>query len=169
MTIRAITIILVAMMLSGCPPKNAMLKQREVQHIEAGLGVDGTKKILSSNEEVDALSSEVTQLLNSHGFELLYSSTSWGLQPLTGHTQNLSFRLPGTNAIHCYVQISKKEFRVKFRELEREPQSDEFATTDYDFKIAEQAVISLNVLAKQKFKGRSVRISKFDRAESPNK
>ena len=157
------------MLLSGCPPKNSMLKQREVQHIEVGLGIDGARKILSSNEEVDVLANEVIRLLSEYGFKLLHSSTSWGLQPLTGHTQNLSFRLLGTNAIHCYVQISKKEFKAKFREMEKEPQSNEFATSDNDFQITEQAVTTLNVLAKQKFRGRSVRISKFDRAENPSK
>lgn len=169
MKLRAIAIIIVAMLLSGCPPKSAMLKHRDIQNVEAGLGIDGTTKIVSSDEEVDLLAAEVTELLQMQGFELLNSSVSWGLQPLTGHTQNLGFRLPGTNSIHCYVQISKKEFRAKFQELESKPQSNEFNTNNSDLVAIDKAVASLNQLAKQKFKGRTVRVSTFDRAESPNK
>jgi hypothetical protein len=160
---------MIAALISGCPSKSAMLKHRDVQHIEAGIGVDGTKKILNSDEEVDLLATEVIELLKGQGFELLNSSVSWGLQPLTGHTQNLSFRLPQTGSIHCYVQISKKEFGAKFRELEKKPQSNEFATTNNDLMAVNKAIDSLNELAKEKFNGRSTRISKFDRAESPNK
>lgn len=169
MKFRAIAIITIALLISGCPPKSAMLKHRDVQYIEAGLGVDGTKKILPSDEEVDHLATEVIELLQGQGFELLNSSVSWGLQPLTGHTQNLSFQLPETGSIHCYVQISKKEFRAKFRELEKKPQSNEFATTSSDLVAVNKAIASLNELVKGKFNGRSTRISKFDRAESPNK
>ena len=169
MKFRAIAIITIAMLISGCPPKSTMLKHREVQHIEVGLGVDGTNKILSSDEDVDLLATEVIELLQRQGFELLNTSVSWGLQPLTGHTQNLSFRLPETGSIHCYVQISKKEFRVKFRELEQKPQSNQFVTSSSDLVAVNKAIDSLNDLAKGKFIGRSTRISKFDRAESPNK
>jgi len=146
-----------------------MLKQRELQHIDAGLGVDGTKRIITSDEEVDLLAGEVINLLKNEGFEFLSSSMSWGLQPLTGHTQNLSFRYPGTNALHCYVQISKKEFQVKFFELESKPQSNEFATNEVDLQAIKKAAERLNELAKHKIPGRSIRISTFNRAESPNK
>ncbi|MDB4076586.1 hypothetical protein N9537_01975 [Porticoccaceae bacterium] len=169
MKLRATTIILVAMLVSGCLPKSAMLKHRDIQNIEAGLGVDGTKKIIPSDEEVDLLAAEVTELLQQQGFELLNSSVSWGLQPLTGHTQNLGFRFPGTNSVHCYVQISKKEFRAKFRELESKPQTNEFNTNDRDLAAISKAIASLDTLTKQKFNGRSIRVSRFDRAESPNK
>ena len=157
------------MLLSGCPPKGAMLKHRDIQYIEVGLGVDGTKKIISSDEEVDLLAAQVIELLQGQGFELLHSSVSWGLQPLTGHTQNLNFMLPETGSIHCYVQISKKEFQAKFRELEKKPQSNEFVTSNSDLVAVNKAIASLNKLAKQNFGGRSTRISKFDRADSPNR
>jgi hypothetical protein len=169
MKFRAIFLIAVAFLLCGCPPKGAMLKQRELQHIDAGLGVDGTKRIIKSDDEVDLIAGDVIQLLKKEGFELLNSSVSWGLQPLTGHTQNMSFRYPGTNALHCYVQVSKKEFQVRFVELESKPQSYEFATNDADLKAMQQAAETLNEFAKQKIPGRSIRISTFDRAESPNK
>ena len=169
MKIRVVFIIISVFLLSGCPPKGAMLKQRSLQLIEVGLGVDGTYKILASNEEVDLLAGKVTSLMKEHGFELKYSSTSWGLQPLTGHTQNMSFGISGTDAIYCYVQISKKEFRAKFSELETKPKSGEFATTEQNLASIDEAVISLNELAKSTIYGRSTRVSKFDRAESPNK
>ncbi|MCE2029451.1 hypothetical protein [Sessilibacter corallicola] len=169
MKFRVIAIIMMTTLISGCLPKSAVLKYHDVQHIEAGLGVDGTRKILNSDEEVDLLATEVIELLKGQGFELLNSSVSWGLQPLTGHTQNLSFRLLQAGSIHCYVQISKKEFWAKFRELEQKPQSNEFATTNSDLVAVSKAVDSLNELAKEKFNGRSTRISKFDRAELPNK
>ncbi|MCU7797489.1 MAG: hypothetical protein KZQ75_10195 [Candidatus Thiodiazotropha sp. (ex Myrtea spinifera)] len=169
MKLRVIAIVITALLLSGCHPKSAMLKQRDLQRIDVGLGVDGPSKILPSDEEVDLLSREAVNLLQGHGFELLNSSVSWGLQPLTGHTQNLGLRLPGTNAIYCYVKISKKEFQAEFVEMEKQPQTNKFATSNSDLMVVDKAVAALNELAKLKFKGRSTRISKFDRAESPNK
>lgn len=146
-----------------------MLKHRDIQYIEVGLGVDGTKEIVSSDDEVDLLSGEVIELLQGQGFELLHSSTAWGIQPLTGHTQNLGFRLSETGAVYCEVKISKKEFQAKFRELEKKPQSNEFITSDSNLVMVNKAIASLNEFAKQKFNGRSTRISKFVRAEGPNK
>ena len=169
MKYRAIAIIIVSMLMSGCPPMSAMLKHRDISNVEAGLGIDGTEKIISSDEEVDILASQVIVLLEKQGFELLNSSISWGLQPLTGHTQNLGFKYPGTNSVHCYVRISKKEFLARFRELESKPQTNKFNTNSSDLAAIDKAVASLNQFAKQNFKGRTIRVSKFDRAESPNK
>lgn len=45
MKFRVIAIIMMAVLRSGCLPKSAMLKYRDVQHIKAGLGVDGKRKI----------------------------------------------------------------------------------------------------------------------------
>lgn len=169
MKLRAIATVFIAMLISGCPPKSAMLKHRDLQDIKVGLGVDGTAKIIPSDFEVDLVASEVREMLQEQGFELLHSSVSWGLQPLTGHTQLLSFRLHGSKSIHCYVKISKKEFQAEFQELETKPQSNEFTTNSNDLSAIDRAIMSLNELAKNKFGGRSTRISKFDRAEIPNK
>ncbi|GAB2191588.1 hypothetical protein MAH1_31960 [Sessilibacter sp. MAH1] len=167
MKIRAIAIIVTSLLLCGCPPKGAMLKQQNIQRIDAGLGVDGTSKILASDEEVDQFALEIENFLKSEGFELLNSSISWGLQPLTGHTKNLGLRYPGTNAIYCYVKVSKKELQIKFVEIEKQPQSNEYATTANDLLVVNETIIALTELAKLKFKGRYVRVSKFERAKKP--
>lgn len=164
MNIRIIFLILGVILLSGCPPIGAIYKQRDLQVLDVGLGVDGIAKILKSNEKVDELAGEVITLMEEHGFEINYSTTSWGLQPLTGHTQNLSFGLHGTKAIYCYVQISKKEFQARFSEVETMPQSGKYSTTVENRSAIDKAIASLNELAKTNIQGRSVRISRFDRA-----
>lgn len=169
MKLHAIVIIIISILVSGCLPKSAMFKHRDIQHIEAGLGIDGTKRIISSDDKVDLLAAQVTELLQRQGFELLNSSISCGVLPLTGHTQNLGFRYPGTNSVYCYVQISKKEFHAKFREVEAKPQTNEFNTNSSDLEAIDRAVVSLNDFAKQKINGRTIRISTFDRSEAPNK
>ena len=169
MKFRIIATIIAAMLLSSCYPKSLMLKHRDIRSIEAGLGIDSSEKIIPSDDKVDLLATKVAELLQDQGFELLNSSVSWGLQPLTGHTQNLGFRLLGENSVHCYVQISKKEFRVNFQELETKPHSNEFNTSSTDLAVVDKVVVLLNELAKQEFEGRTIRISEFNRTGSPNK
>ncbi|WP_133406881.1 hypothetical protein [Parashewanella tropica] len=167
MKIRAVTILAISFLLCGCPPKSLLLKQQDIQRIDVGLYVDGTEKILPSNDEVNEFALEIEALFKRKGFKLANSSESWGLQPLTGHTKNLGFRYPDTNAVYCYVKISKKEFQVECVELEKEPQTNKYATTANDLKAVNETIIALNEIAKIKFAGRSVRIATFDRAEVP--
>lgn len=166
---RIIWLITICIFLWGCPPKGFVLKHRSIQHVEAGLGIDGTSRIIQTDEEVDALAIEVAELLEKYGFELKNSSVSWGVQPLTGHTQNQGFALKGTKSVYCYVRISKKEFIAEFQEVETEYESNIFATTNEEKAVVSDAVAALSELAKRKFSDRVVRVSEFEQPQRPNK
>lgn len=93
------------------------------------VGHSGKSDLLASDEAVDRLATDVAQLLADHGFIIKDKSQSFGLQPFTGHTQNIWLRLAESERIFGYVSISKCCIEVVFRELETEIGSGIYNTT----------------------------------------
>lgn len=158
---RLLIIVLLCQFILACIPSSMMTLNRDVQYIEVGLGVDGAQKILTSNEAVDTLAVDIISLMKNQGYVLNYQSTSWGLLPFTGHTQNMSFSKPENRSIYCYVKISKKEFGAYFREIESEPRSGKFLTSLDDKVSIDKTLTAINELTRKTFKKRASRVSKF--------
>jgi hypothetical protein len=144
----------------GCPPMDKVLMSRDIQEVVAGYEADkSSERLLSTNSEVDDFAGLVISTMEENGFYLSYSSTSWGLQPLTGHTQNLAFKTSSNDYVSCSVTISKTEFSASFMEYERKSESNEYLTSEEDKAGIDRAAKALDTLAKGKFVGRSVRVS----------
>jgi len=96
--------------LLGCPPTNSLLKSRDLQAVEVGYVSDGSNdKILHDDNAVDQLATQVTEIMLFNGFEVSDTSVSYGIQPWTGHTQNVYFQLAGNDRVTCrtlYCQTS---------------------------------------------------------------
>jgi len=150
-------------LLTGCPPKDKLLRSQNIQQVQVGYAADQkSERLLQSNESVDNFANSVTILMKEVGFNKGYSSISWGLQPLTGHTQNLSYKMQGNDFIYCSVTISKTEFTAKCKELEARPKSGEYLATEKQKDHINKAIGVLNELVKNKFTGRASRISIYD-------
>ncbi|MES9880130.1 MAG: hypothetical protein ABW185_04535 [Sedimenticola sp.] len=159
---RIIFVFAICALLMGCPPMDRVLKSRDIQRIEVGYAADQkTEQLITSDQEVDEFAKEVTIALKKNGFNLAYSSASWGLLPLTGHTQNMSYKTKSSEHISCSVTISKSEFTARFVEYEKDLKSNAFITTEEDKALMSRAASVLTALAKSKFSERSIRVSVF--------
>lgn len=167
-TLKFVALISVTFLLAGCPSR-PIQDWRDIRHLDVGLYVDGVSKILSSNEDVDQLGAEVIQLMSDNQFKYIRTTESWGILPATGHTQTLAFKLENSEWILCHIVISKKSFNAKFRELESEPGSDIYLSTDSDKEVVLSALRALEQLARSTFKSNVVRSSKYDQPQIEHK
>ena len=159
---RIILVFAIFTLLIGCLPIDRVLKSRDFQRIEAGYTADKkTERLITSNHEVDEFAKEITKELENNGFYLAYSSASWGLLPLTGHTQNMSYKTENNERISCSVTVSKSEFVARFVEYEKELNSDTYITSKEDMALIDRAASALTALAKSRFSERSIRVSVF--------
>lgn len=150
----------VSAFLVGCPPMDRVLKSRDIQVIEAGHAIDNdTERLLSNDEVVDKFSLQISDVLRRQGFYLAYSSTSWGLLPLTGHTQNMNYKTKNNEYISCSVTVSKTEFTARFVEYEEKLKSNKYVTSTEDKAQITRAVKSLTDLAKEMFNERAIHVS----------
>jgi len=143
---------------------NSLLRSRDLQAVEVGYVSDGnSERILRDDNAVDQLATEVTETMLLSGFETSSAFVSFGIQPWTGHTQNLYFQLADNDRVRCIVEISKKAFSAQFEEIEVAVQSDEFSTSDAELSVVRRAAVALNDIIASKFPSRSVRISVFSK------
>jgi len=155
-----VVIIAASILLSGCPPMDKVLRSRDVEVIQAGKAVDNKAvRLLTSDRDVDEFSLEISEVMKEQGFHLAYSSSSWGLLPLTGHTQNMSYKTVNNEHVSCSVIVSKTEFTVRFVEYERKINSDEYSTSMEDRKQISRTAKALTALAKRKFDERAIHVS----------
>ena len=155
-------VVAASVVLLGCPP-GPFLKTRNIQSVEVGYVADGSnKKILPSNDAVDKLAIEISEVMQRSGFELEYASTNFGVQPWTGHGKNAMFRLAGNERVQCIVDISKSAIDIQFEEVEVEAETDDFRTSSSDLKIIRDAAFRLKELISEKFPARAIRVSIFD-------
>ncbi len=150
----------VSAFLVGCPPMDPVLKSRDIQVIEAGHVIDNeAERLFSNDEEVDRFSLLISDVLRKQGFYLAYSSTSWGLLPLTGHTQNMSYKTKSNEYISCSVTVSKTEFKARFVEYEEKLKSNNYVTSTEDKAQIIRAAKALTDLAKEIFNERAIHVS----------
>jgi hypothetical protein len=157
---RFVVIIVASILLTGCPPMDRVLRSRDIEVIKAGKAVDNqAESLLSSDRDVDEFSLRVTEVLNEQGFYLAYSSASWGLLPLTGHTQNMGYKTLNTEHVSCSVIVSKTEFTARFVEYEEELKSGRYVTSSEDKAQIARATKALIALAKSSFNERAIHVS----------
>lgn len=163
-----LTSLFLVIVLAGCIPPSAMLKSQNIQSVEAGFVADSeTGKLLASNEEVDLCAIKIQEVLEEYGFTLSNKSSSFGLLPATGHTQNMGFSLAGNIYTSAYAEISKSKIKVVFREMEREHGSDVFETTEEEFSSIKAASAAVVKYLKTKIGQRSVRVAFYENPEKP--
>lgn len=88
--------------------------------------------ILASDQAVDYLAARLSELLHAQGFENPRPSKSFGLQPWTGHTQNLWAVFQSNQRIYVYASISKCCIEVSFHEMETGIGTDEYSASPSD-------------------------------------
>ena len=165
---RVFTSFFLVIFLAGCIPPSAMLKSQNIQSVEAGFVADSeTGRLLASNEAVDLFAIKIQEVLEEHGFSLSNKSTSFGLLPATGHTQNMDLSLAGNVYTSAHAEISKSKIRVVFREMEREHGSNVFVTTAEEINSIKAASEAVDKYIKTKIGQRSVRVTFYDNPEKP--
>jgi hypothetical protein len=158
-----VALVAASVVTAGCIPKSMVLKSRDLQAVEVGFVSDGNgDKILLDDDAVDQIATGVIELMEQSGFVVSNTSTSFGLQPWTGHTRNVYFQLADNKGVRCIFEVSKKVFKAEFDEVEVTPQSDDYSTSDADVLAVRQAAIALNEFATENFPGRSVRVAVFN-------
>jgi hypothetical protein len=146
----------------GCIPKGTLLKSRDIQLIDAGYAVDRYPGcLLESDAAVDAVASNTIKVLGAAGFKLMDQSISYGVLPLTGHTQNLIFHREGRDRIRALVLISGSKFSATFEELEAAPNTHDYYTTEQDRAAISNAVSSIKEFINTQYPGRAARISHY--------
>ncbi|WP_428385934.1 hypothetical protein [Nevskia ramosa] len=120
----AVILILPLIAAMSCGP---YLRTNDIQTIS--LGSHSGANLLGSSENVDALAQELESFLKTQGFAVSHTSTSFGVQPWTGHTQDIFMRLPDNDRVLVFASISKCCITTKFSELETAIGSGAFAAT----------------------------------------
>ncbi len=144
-----------------------MLRSQDIQKVEVGPAVDGSSgNVLLSNDAVDLLALDVIELLRGFDFAADHVSKSYGIQPWTGHTQNVYFKFGGDDRLRCIVEVSKSAFSAAFEEIEVAPNSNEFSTSDADRAVVSDAAVELKALVSQRIPNRSIKISVFSSPSS---
>lgn len=110
--------------MASCGPHH---QQRDLVHLR--VLHPGGNNIFSSNEAVDSAANHLTKLLQEK--QLIHNNTrkSFGVQPWTGHTQNIHVTLASNSNVYGHVEIAKSYVLIRFREIERELKSGIYDTT----------------------------------------
>ena len=137
--------------LSGMMSCGPHLQQRDIATIEFASA--SRDRILDQNEAVDLLVSQITEFLVGEGFEKSHRSTSFGLQPWTGHTQHSALHLVSNDRVVVYFSAAKCCISATFSELETAIGSGEFAATSSDRKRIREVEVALRRLLETNIDG----------------
>ena len=144
--------------LSGCPvSKKYAFDNRNIQSIELG-GISRKNQLLEENENVESVSGFTKELITSFEFSFLSSDYSFGLLPYTGRTKHLRFKHLDGNQLYCNVIVSKYQYKVVFIEVEKEPQTDIFLTTNAQKEEVGKLVEKLKDFAEKQYPSKSINI-----------
>jgi hypothetical protein len=118
--------------------------------------------LLENNQDIERVSGVTEKIMASSSFLLRWSNYSFGVDPFTGRTKNLNFGYIDNDHLYCNITISKHQFKVVFTELEKEPKTHEFLTTENQKKEVSQLAERLKILAERVYSDNSISVNVYE-------
>lgn len=144
--------------LTGSVSCGPFLEQRTLLKLEF-TGQDN-ERIFETNELVDELTSGLIAFFVARGFESIRQSKSFGLQPWTGHTQDVWLQLAENDGVWLYVSVAKCCISAEFSELETAIDSAVFSARPSDKERIREAEIALISFLKSEVASENLGLSK---------